>query len=370
MLFLLSCKESELDKSDFEVEQLEFSDFFKTEFEIDLTQQKLKYKTIPSALWLKGKFIHNDSTYYALADVFPGYLYFYNALSKTITKEIKLPKADNCQYPYYINVASFDSIIYLDKFNQSIVIADTSGIKRKYYPNFSKRFHEYMIYNSSFSRSELVEGKLVMNPWIAYGKNREKFYVNYDSLMDLRPMISLYDFAKDSIIEIPVKPYLKRNTGKSRIYDAGCFYTFNAPKKELILFDMASDTLLIYNILTKKVKRDYIKNSSISLQPIIVTNGGDVGTFLKEIENLVSSRMYYIPQKDYYVRTLKYNEKKGELVNERLLIQIIDTKFNVTTEFFAPKEYWASTMSLPDGIYLLKADDVNQKLSYAKFKYY
>lgn len=373
-LIFISCdtesKNRENSVKPIQVEQAKFDDYFVTEFELDLSHQELKHKTIPSALWLKGKFIHNDSTYYALADVFPGYLYFYNALSKRITKEIKLPKANNCQYPYYIDVASFDSIIYLDKFNQSIVIADTSGIRDKYYPNFSKRFHEYMIYSYSFSRSELVEGELVLIPWIDYGKNRDKFYVNYDSLMDLRPMIALYDFVQDSIIEIPVKPYIKRDTKKKRVCDSYPFYTYNEMKKKLIFFFSASDTLISYDIATNNVEKDYIKKSSIPIKPISMTKGAPIGTTIKETEGIILTSMFYIPEKNYYLRSLKYSKNKDNLIQTELLMQIVDTDFNVIKEISIPKGFTTPISSLPDGIYLLKADDVNNTLSYAKYKYY
>lgn len=357
-----SCNYSSREYTDDELNE-GIDNFFTPLFTIDSTKTTSKTELI--RLKLTGKFNYNDTLYYALTNHFNKRVYFYNSTVDKIIKEFDLPVTNKDVSPYVYQVFNFDSIVYLDYHSQELVICDTNIIKHNYKIKIDESFH-YVV--PTFPAYFLSDNEIIMPIRVRYKSDK----VNYDSLMDIRPLFGVFTWNNiDTLLKY--KPVLLQsdiklnvNTEYRLLYNKHVF-TFNTKEKKIITLPDVSDDLSGYDLKSEKVFNPIISNSKYKITPVKIKNNAKVYELQQASENQNFNLLFYDEISDKYLRklTIKKIDKEGIVYKENI-IEIINNNFIVEKELSIQE-----TMNLNQLLNKVILSDFSNPLNvkYYEFKY-
>lgn len=344
-----------------------YKNYFSKSIDIKIDNEQLKNKILPSVISLSGSFYKDAIHYYAFSDYFSNIIYYYNTATKKIENEFKIPIPIDLDRAYVYQVINTDSIIYFDYPNQRLIITGSEKIKHTYTVDFDEQFnHSYMMVERNDPQLNVVNGNYLLYLWIKYGPDP----INYDSLMDNKPLVGFFTPIGDKFVykKIPVYPIIKRSvTTEKREYDSSPFAVYNDIDNIIVIGNASSDIFQTYNIKTGIVKKQKFLNSSYAVNPVLLNKKYTMEELQKAADLQLFTKVYYYHKKNIYLRTIfqKFYDKEG-IMQEKYILQIINKRFEVIDEFPIPAR-WLTQLN--DEIFLSLPDNKNNKLIYEKFNY-
>lgn len=376
MLFAFACTQSAQPVEDNikPTSKLKLSDCLVEVLSINLDEHELAAFT-PKSMRVKGVFGEGDENY-AIFDFALRECLVYNKKANKVERTFEIPKYDGWGESHLLEVVSWDSILYFDFEHQALVVCNPDEVKRTFDLKMDRDHHQpYQIIQHLHKFLRSIDGYIGFNAWIDYGNGGE--YVDYDSLMDERNMVSFFKVQGDTVVtrDIPIKPYMRKTSFPDLMYYEVPFFEVNQDRREILVFHCTTDTLYTYDWDKQTVEKHVVSGSDIKIIPAKVPRKGPSENMLFMYENQERGfhYLYYAPGSGKYLRYLGKQFPKNPVggippKEDILMLQVLNNNFEVEAEMDLPEGYSLSKR-ISNGIYLQKFDDERRELRVFKFNW-